>query len=160
MRLKNSNTDEYKKALDYALRLLSFKDRSEEDIRHRLGQRGYSEQTIKKVVDRLHSYGYIDEEKLLEKLIKVALDEKNYGKHSIKAFLVSKGIKDELVSGLNISDDDYIKSAERFIEKKKRHIKSLNDRESKKRLIQMLMRRGHDIKTIKTALRIDEEIDG
>lgn len=160
MNLKNSNRVHYKKALDYSLRLLAHKDRSETDIRNRLLQKGYDEETINEVIKRLNSLGYIDEENLVNRLISVAINEKNYGRYSLKPFLVSKGINEKLLSVLNIPDEAYIKSAKKFIDKKKRLFDSLGDEECKNRLIQMLLRRGHDIETIKMALNIKEEING
>lgn len=153
---RDNDKEDYKKALDYSLRLLAIKDRSELDIRQRLKQKGYNDKIVDIVIERLNIYGYLNEERLLGKLLRVALNERHYGRHSLKAFLISKGIRKELVSKLEIPEDDYIKSAHQFIKKKENNIKGHVD---KRKIAQMLMRKGHDIETIKRVLNYGE-LDG
>lgn len=160
MNHKGSDKNDYNKALDYSLRLLTLKDRSEADIRNRLSQKGYDERDINKVVERLFLYGYLNEDKLLANLLKVALNEKNYGRHNIKSFLISKGIRKDLIANLSIPDDEYIRSAIQLIHKKRKSSKGRDGQDNTKRLFQLLIRKGHDIETIKKALNSDEALDG
>ncbi|MFQ3573485.1 MAG: regulatory protein RecX [Thermodesulfovibrionales bacterium] len=152
---KNKDTVDYQKALDYSLRLLTLRDRSESDIRDRLFKKGYNDKTVDMVIERLNLLGYLNEDRLLGRLLKVALEEKNYGRYGIKQFLISKGIRKELISNLSIPEDEYIRSAICFVNKKRKLLKSKDDTENKKRLSQMLIRRGHDNDTIKKVLGVE-----
>jgi regulatory protein len=83
------------KAKDYALRLLSVRDRSLEELRTRLSGRGYENEEIETVISDLVSAGLLDDEKFAEAFVesKVA---RMWGWRRIRIELSRKGVREPM----------------------------------------------------------------
>lgn len=136
-------------ALNYALKLLSYRGRSERELINRLSIKGYSDEEIKKSLEELKDIGLIDDRK-------IALDFKNYAKETkklgsmgIRNFLLSRGIPIDVIEEI-CDDNDEEEDAYELIQKR---IRNLEDEKAKKRIYSLLQRRGYSFETIRKVLR-------
>ena len=77
---------------EQALKLLSFKDRTEKELRGRLGEKGYSEDEIEETIEFLKEYKYIDDASYARKYASDGIKLKGHGPGRIKTELLHKGI--------------------------------------------------------------------
>lgn len=82
-------------AFDTALYYLSFKNRTQKEIKDKLIEKGYSESEIDKSISKLLEYGYIDDSHYTFLYIKSNINKK--GIKLIKNELINKGILKEVV---------------------------------------------------------------
>lgn len=136
-------------ALNYALKLLSYRGRSERELINRLSIKGYTDEDIRKSLEELKDMGLIDDRK-------TALDFKNYAKETkklgsmgIRNFLLSRGISVDVIEEI-CNDNDEEEDAYKLIQKR---IRNLEDEKAKKRIYSLLQRRGYSFETISKVLK-------
>jgi regulatory protein len=142
-------------ARQYALKLLSYRPRSEKEMVQRLKIKGFDEEQIKQTLNFLHRAELIKDEQLASELLKTSIENKHLGKKGVAMFLTKRGIKKDIIdkTTLTISDDDEKKTALIFVEKKLHTLKRYPPMTIKRRLCGMLQRRGFSYDTINTVLR-------
>jgi regulatory protein len=142
---------EYSKAYNYSLNLLSKQDYTSFDMIKKLKSRSYGNLTITKVMEKLKSYGLINDVKYAQKYIKYCLDIKKYGKNKIMAELYRLGLKD--IEGLDFSiceDTEYGNLREIAIKK----YKTIEGKDNaKQKLYRYLLSKGYDFDLIRRAMR-------
>jgi len=74
-----SDEEELKKAKGIALRMLTYRDRSKQEMRDRLEQKGICASVIENVVTLLSDYGYLDDQTFAQRLARSLLETKNWG---------------------------------------------------------------------------------
>ena len=128
---------------EYALYLLKFKDRSEQSIRDKMKQKGFSEEEVSETLFFLIEKKFVDEQKLAQSIIRDGLEFKLWGRYRIQKKLMSEMIKRDIIeqSIAQISDEDELKSISAAREKwlKKNKLTSFED---KQKLMGFLSRRG------------------
>ena len=90
---------------DYALRLIEFKDRTEKELREKLKEKNYDENSIDDEIEFLKNYGYIDDKRYAEHFVNDAINLKKWGKIRIRSELLRKGIDRDIVD--NAIDDAF-----------------------------------------------------
>ena len=90
---------------DYALRLIEFKDRTEKELREKLKEKNYDENSIDGEIEFLKNYGYIDDKRYAEHFVNDAINLKKWGKIRIRSELLRKGIDRDIVD--NAIDDAF-----------------------------------------------------
>lgn len=144
------------KALNYAFKLLTYRDRSKREIYDKLTQKGYPESIANETIAYLKDKGFIDDVKLAESLKRHAIDRKHLGKRGVINFLLNRGIPMEIVNSMAYDECEYLEAAKRLAEKKLRIMKNTDKDTAKKRLWGLLSRKGFsaDIisKTIKSTI--------
>ncbi|NPA12713.1 MAG: regulatory protein RecX [Aquificae bacterium] len=102
-------------AKSYALKLLAKKDYFEKELRDKLSKKGFSEEEIEGAISHLKNLGLIDDSKLLERYIELAVKKGKSGAY-LRQKLYQKGIydfemdyNDELQSALNLLHSKYRK---------------------------------------------------
>lgn len=88
--------DDFKMGYSSALNLLSQCDRSIKDLKDKLFQKRYTAGCINKVISKLESEGYINDELFAYKFTYEAVKRKNYGPDLIRQGLQEKGISREI----------------------------------------------------------------
>lgn len=151
--MSSSDEDSLKKSLQHAYRLLSIRDRTKEELRSKLLKKGFDSDVVEQIISRLEDEGYLDDNRLAERLLRKAIKDKGYGIYAIKPYLLSKGVGEDTLQGLQIDRDDIVDSAIEFVKKKAKTMKGLSPLEIQNKLSMMLRRRGHDAETIKEVLR-------
>lgn len=91
--------DEYTKALNYAFLLLKYRSRSRYEIAFRLERKKYSSSLIKKVLDYLEEYRYINDAEFAKAFIAQGV-VKGYGKRRIEYSLKKLGVSKETAGPL------------------------------------------------------------
>lgn len=152
----------YEKARQNALRYLLYRGRSIKEVETKLAEKGFSDTTIKKVVDRFADLGYLNDKNFARQWAKSLAVSRLWGDRKIEINLIGKGIS-----------LDFIKEAiaEAREEKDERHaigelVEKRLRRESewevfsykgKRRLVQSLAGRGFSVGLILDVLKEMEE---
>lgn len=156
--VKGKQTD----AIHYAYRLLSYRDRSEKELRERLRKKGFSEETVLQSIKHLKDKGFIDDAALAVSLRRSAEDIKLLGSKGVRGFLQQRGISEKIIDDvLTDSESDEIIRAKKLVDRKLKTMKNFSDEEIRKKLWRILMRRGYSFDTIRHILRqlkIDEAL--
>lgn len=143
----------YPYALDKAISLLACRARTEKEIVDALRQNAYPEQTIARVMARLHEEGYVNDAAFAEQWVN-ARTVKGMGARRIRQELRLKGVsQEEIDNALNSTDEnDLLETAVKMAEKAARG-KTLSDSSDRQKVIAALVRRGYDFSTAKAALQ-------
>jgi regulatory protein len=142
------------KAKGYALKLLSYRGRSEKELRERLRRKGISETVITSVLKHLKQTGLVDDISLAEALKRAAIDTKMLSRAGAMLYVLGKGIPREIVTLVFGKDDTSdAENAGRFIDKRLRSLKDYPPEVVRRRLYKLLSRRGYSYETIKVALK-------
>lgn len=86
-----------RKALDKALRLLGYRDRTKSEIRKRLLGEDFPEDIVDDVIGRLLGMGYLDDEKFSRDWVKTRTIAKPMGKTRLAWELRAKGVEQPMV---------------------------------------------------------------
>ena len=166
------NLDQAERLLAKSLRFLSFRPRSEREIRDHLLRKGklkdikgddekaQYERSVETVIKKLENLGQIDDYEFTKWWVEQRMRFKQSGTHLLKAELASKGVSkdtiDEVLSA-NINRESYEDLALTAALKKESSYRRLSKEDFKIRLSQFLARRGFDWNTIKKV--VDSLID-
>lgn len=143
----------YPFALDKAVSLLASRARTEQEIVSTLRQNAYPEQTIARVMARLHEEGYIDDAAFAGQWVS-ARTAKGMGARRIRQELRLKGVSqhdiDEALD--SVDEEEALRAAVQAAEKASRG-RDLSDPADRQKIIAALVRRGYDFSTAKMALQ-------
>lgn len=139
----------YKKAVDKCYDLLSRRDHSIKELRQKL-IRTVDEKNTDKAIDKMIDYGYLDDEKYAENLVKYLSTAKNMSSNFIKQEMYKRGISPDIISNvLEDSEIDNVKSVTELILTKYRN--KLNAEDGIKKVTASLMRKGFSYYDIRKA---------
>lgn len=148
--------EEQSKANNYALNLLSYRARSEKEIRDKLRRKGYEDNYIENTIEFLYRYNYIND---LEFGMLFAKDRQNFkkaGKRVIMNELYQKGVDKEVISQIIdeiIDPNEELQRALELAEKKAVSYKN-DDRNAKyRKLSAFLARKGYSFDIISKVLK-------
>jgi len=136
-----------------ALRFLSFRRRTEKEIRDKLRKKGFDEKGIGRTIDKLKEYDLVNDSEFATAWVKERLAYKPRGKKLLAQELWKKGIKKDIVD--QVTEElcrDEEKSAAELVEKIKGRYKNLEPKVARRRMYGLLMRRGFSYETAKNAL--------
>lgn len=88
--------DDFIKCKNYALKIIDKTSKTSKQIKLKLIQKGFSEESILKTINFLCEYKFIDDEKYTELYINQNI--KRWGKNKIKYSLITKGIDEEIIN--------------------------------------------------------------
>lgn len=157
--IKNiEKTEEYSKAFSSAVKRLSFRARSKNEIKKYLKQKGYSNDVIKVTIEKLIQYKYLDDVAFTKAFIKEKQYFNKYGKKRLKYELYYKGVDKEIANQLieeNAADEDEYKRALEVAQKKCSSFGSKENRNSKyKKLFSLLVRKGYSFDIISKVIKV------
>ena len=137
-------TNSEKGALKRALRFISYRMRTENEVRSRLKRYGYPARIIEDVVSRLRNSGLIDDFKFAQ-IYAEELIRKGYGLKRIKLAMRKIGLGRKLIEDtlerIYPTDDEEARAnevANRILNRVK------NDRDARRKIYSYLIRRGFD----------------
>lgn len=138
-------------AFDTAAYYITFKDRTEKEVKDKLKEKGYSSQDIEESIDKLKEYGYLNDENYTLSYIKSNINKK--GARLISMELAQKGINKETISEQfeDVSIDE-VGVIEDVLFRRYRNI-DINDDTQKRRVYGYFIRRGFKQETISKAIR-------
>ena len=150
---KITKEERKKEAKDMALRFLSFRRRTEKQVKEKLQKKGFDEKTIKATIDKLKEFDLINDLEFATSWVKDRLSFKPRGRKLLKQELYKKGISKETIEQVTeelCQDED--KSALELLEKIKKRYKGLEPKVARRRMFGFLLRRGFSYETTKKAL--------
>jgi len=138
-------------AKEFALKLLSFRPRSKKELEDRLKKKGFVGGVIEQTLNRLEELNLIDDQKFASMWVEEKLRYRPTGRRVLERELYLKGIEkdiiqevlDKVYSGL-----DEKELALKILEKKKKQYAKLDEDVAKRRINNLLLRRGFSYQTI------------
>jgi regulatory protein len=158
--LKNTETDEGKRAFASALRILSRRDMSSAELTRRLASRGFSEAIARETSFRLREAGYLDDRRFARLWAESAIrNGRGFGPR-IRIDLARQRVPEEIASEVMASISAEYDEIEILLSILSRKFPGFNptlatDRE-KRRVIQYLQRRGFSTAAIFHAFRMNQ----
>jgi regulatory protein len=151
---KDEDVTNVRKAKKYAFKLLSYRGRSEKELEDRLVKKGFSKTVASSTIGYLKKLGLIDDKTFAEYLKREALTKKLLSHNGAKRFLISRGIPrviaEEILSNVENAD---IENAKRLVDKKLKAIINYSPLNKKKKLYNLLCRRGYSRDAIYKVLK-------
>jgi regulatory protein len=149
--------------LDYAVKSLASKMKSERDLRRRLTDRVSPDETgraaIEKVIAKLKELGYLSDQRFAADFARLRQENEKLGKRRVQQGLMQKGIAGSLVNEAvtkQYEEVDEVTLARQYIERKRLKQPS-GDREQRQKETARIMRRlvaaGFSSRAIWTVLR-------
>lgn len=153
--------DQFEKYLNKALNFLSFRPRSEKEIRDKLLSKNAPTDIIERIITRLKEKKFLNDEEYARWFIEQRLRFRPKGLRIIKMELKQKGISQEIIEEAvsNLSKDKEgevpnsdLESARTLVEKKLPRYKGLEKQVVYQKLGSFLARRGFNWDTIKKSI--------
>lgn len=145
-----------RRAKEKALSILKFSDRTEQELRKKLSEAGYTDHSIDRAIEYVTGYGYLNDERLASSYTRARMNKKS--KLMIKMELMQKGVSTDAIDHVfseeyseNPEEDPELDAIRKAISKKVREPEKLGY-EEKQKLIASLYRKGFDISKIKHIL--------
>ena len=136
------------RCLDAALRFLAPRQRSEQEIRRRLTEKGHRPDRVERVIARLRELGLVDDRAFAEFWLDERARHRPRGARALKAELFQKGIAREVVDQALDPERDESEDAYRAASRRAATLSTLDERLFRQRLAQLLQRRGFGWETI------------
>ena len=142
------------KAKQYSLKLLSYRGRSEKELEERLRKKGVSARSISSTMRYLKDTGLLNDLSLAESLKREALTYRILSQAGARNFMLRRGIPRSIVDSVLSNDDNIdIDNAVKFVDKKLRVLGKYPAETAKRRLYNLLLRRGYSSGTILKVLK-------
>jgi regulatory protein len=143
------NDENFQKLRNYALKLLSFRPRTEKEISGKLKQfsikRGINTKLVEELIQELTSQGLINDKEFAAWWIDQRDNFRPKGKRALVVELRNKGVVPEIIEEVltfKKSDEDEYQSAKKLIDKKLSVFRNLSRDELKMKIGNFLSRRG------------------
>lgn len=142
----------YPFAMEKAVALLASRARTEREIADALRQNAYPEQTVARVMARLHEAGYLDDGDFAEQWAAFRAS-KGLGERRIRMELRQKGVDADTIERAlsSVDEEDQMDGALKAARKAARG-KELSQPSERQKVLAALARRGYDYATARAAL--------
>lgn len=146
--------EDFDRAKEYALKLLGYRERSEQEIRRRMVRKKYGEKVIGKTIEFLKDQNLLNDRRFARIWTESYL-RRNYGKWKVRADLSEKGVDSEIIE--EVLKESYLKVDETqlaldLVQRKWPSLKKKNEK-SLRRLAGSLQRRGFSFEVIAEVIR-------
>jgi regulatory protein len=145
-----------KRAMDAALRLLSYRARSRKEMANRLKRRGFSAEMVEQTCARLGELGLLNDRQFADSVARERLVFTGKGPRHIIAELRRKGIPQPLIQQALEQAGDEEEAARAVLAKVSRRYAGLDPRERLRKLRDLLLRRGFSFETVGRVLTQEE----
>ncbi len=140
--------DESERAREAALNLLSYRPRSEREVRRRLQRKGFSEQAIEEAVQRLSRAKLLDDEAFARYWISNREQFRPRGQFALRQELWRKGVPSRIIDRL-LEEVDEAENAYRAATKRLSRWQRMDPSERQQKLAGYLQRRGFSYDVIR-----------
>ena len=142
------------RARQYALKLLSYRGRSEKELEERLLKKGITKTIVSSTINELKEIGLIDDMALAEALKRQALTTKMLSQNGAKRYMQTRGIPRDIIDVVFYHDENKdFDNALRFAGKKLMSLNHYPSEVIKRRFYNLLLRRGYSAETIMKVLK-------
>ncbi|HEX2979404.1 MAG TPA: RecX family transcriptional regulator [Anaerolineaceae bacterium] len=135
-------------AYQTALRLLSYRARTETELRQRLERKGHSEEVIEQTMERLHANGLINDHQFAQDWVDNQSNFRPRGRRLLRMELRQKGVDDSAISNALSDAQDEAELAYQAAQRPAKRLAGLPWLEFRQKLSQSLARRGFTYDTI------------
>jgi len=152
---KRIREKEKRLAMDLALQMLSYRVRSRREITDRLAKRKLAPEAVEAALTRLEQAGYLNETAFVRSWIKERVELRGYGRQRIKNELLSKGIAaDAIDQELGAFTEEQERAMALTVAKNRlSRYNGLDEVVKRRRLMQILMRRGFGAQIAQSVLK-------
>lgn len=156
--------DEVRKAFSAALNYLSYRMRSEQEVKKKLLDAGYGEAVALEAIRKLLEYNYLNDEEFSKALLSTEKKSSKKGPTAIRQSMKQKGISEETQQQVlgTYTEKEQVEIALALAEKSLRSSGQLTPSQQKRKIQDMLMRKGYSFaigKIVLTQLEDQFEID-
>ena len=153
-----NESEQFKKAKEYAFLLLKFRPRSINEFKEKLKRHGYSEEITDELIKDFKKRGLLDDSKFAKLWIEDRMHIKPMGKLKLKLELEGKGINEEDINGafdkLSADTNEY-ETAKGLAQKRLGQLGNLDRITIKRRIFEFLKRRGFSYDVV---VRVTREV--
>jgi len=135
------NKDQLEGAYQRALNFLSYRIRSEKEIRQNLNKHQIPEEIIEGVLDRLRGASLVDDQDFASQWVENRVHFKPRGKRALSSELFQKGISNQIIEDV-LAELNEEELAYKFARKKITKLSELDEKAFQKKLSGFLTRRG------------------
>jgi len=143
--MKESSEKDYTSAMNTAIRLISRRNHTEQEIRQKLRQRGFEAEVIARVISECERFNYINDKETARKYLG-ELRSKGQGIRGIRFSMKKKGIHNEIIDKVldeNHSAAEELESAAKAFQKKFISLSREKDiRKKREKIFRFLSLRG------------------
>lgn len=129
------------------LRLLTVRSRTRSELAGNMTKRGYAEDVVASVLDRLTAVGLIDDADFADQWVRSRRTHAGKGKRALASELRAKGVDDDVIAAAleGIDAGAERERAEQLVDRKLRReaLADTDDTKVMRRLVGMLARRGY-----------------
>ncbi len=149
--------DEVRKAFNKALHFLSFRMRSEHEVKKKLLDAEYGEAVVLEAIQKLYQLGFLNDESFSKALLETQKKTSKKGPRAIQQELKKKGIEKSLQEEIleTYTEEDQTKIAQGLAEKISNQQSSKTPRQVKQKIQDTLLRKGYSYAIIS---KVIEEI--
>ncbi len=147
--------DEFPRARDYAYSLLSYRDRTEYEIKDRLLAKGFQENSVKKVLSFLKERHLIDDFQFAHKWVDDIFLSRPMGRIRVVHELIKRKVKGSIIEEVcevKFSPGRELELARRAAEKKLHSLEHYQREEVIKKVFSFLKNRGFEFEIIKDVM--------
>lgn len=145
--------ENFDKYYNKCLHFLSFRPRSEKEIRDYLLKKKVASDIIEQIITKLKQYNFVNDLEFVKWWIEQRTLIKPKAWRSIKFELKQKGIRDDLLEHSEFEQPDDLETAQKLAEKKFRLIPDKKDKQKvREKLARYLSGKGFDWDTIKDVI--------
>ncbi len=138
---------------EYALKLISIKDRTRKELTDKLKEKNIEENEIEDTLEFLSEYGYINDSRYAERFTHDAINIKKWGKSRIRTELLRRGIDRDIAE--NIIEDSFSEVDDnRLLAEMEKRFKNadFSNMKERTRIFNFYFRRGFSPEEIKGAM--------
>jgi len=149
------NFDEYLYSKKISFDFLSYRIRSEKEIRDKLKLKEISPGTIERTVEHLKELKLLDDEEFAKQLVREKLSSKPVGKAVLKQKLYQKGIPADITERIleeSFNDTNEKEFVKEIFNKYFNRVKGLDIMKQRKKMFDYLARKGFDFELIKEVI--------
>ncbi|MGE6258227.1 recombination regulator RecX [Heyndrickxia sporothermodurans] len=146
--------DDIRKSVNLAIQFLSYRMRSEKEVKDYLKQKDINELVIHEVIHKLFDLKYLNDQEFAIAYVRTQMNTTKKGTKTIQLELQDKGIDENLI-GIALqefSEEQQISHAISLIDKLIKQNKKLSEKSLKQKIEQTLLRKGYSFDMIQTAL--------
>jgi regulatory protein len=144
-------TDSIQRAQIYAQRLIQYRPRSENELKSRLAEKGFTEDLIDRIVSSFKNQGLLDDRRFARLWVRMRSQQAMRSTTFIKRELFLKGVDKEIIeSAIDEAKKDFNEEgmARELFQKRLRLLQNLPQHKARQRLYGYLKRRGFSTGTI------------
>ena len=139
--------DEKEEIIEYLKSLIAKRPYNEAELLKKCISKFKNYNNVSKAISELKSYHLIDDQDYIENYMDY-FDRNNYGKYFIINFFKNNGLKEELIEKLEFCDENELKKARNYFDSIKNKYVSGNFAKQKKKIYDLMLRRGFSIENI------------